>query len=171
MNISPENTTKYIDLIIYNDDPNSIPTILRVNQRLWDYHQYIKEDDEKLSLCLYCYVRDTKKRFPEAEKYIKLDPYWAYCYSKHFIKGKWPEAEEYIKKDPEWAYNYANWVIKGRCLEIEEYIKKDPKWALRYVCDIIKDRWPEAENVLKTNLECWNYYQWLIKFNFPNKTF
>ena len=114
----------YIDLIIYNDDPNSTPKILKVNQKLWDYHQYIREDDEKLPLCLYCYVRDTKKRFPEAEKYIKLDPYWAYLYALNFIKGRWPEAEPYIKLDPYWSYKYAIEVIKGR--------------------------WPEAENVLKT---------------------
>ena len=68
-----------------------------------------------------------------------------YRYAYHVVRGRWPEAEPYIKKDPYWTYFYAKDVIKGRWIKVEPFIKKDPRGAFFYARDVIKGRWPEAE--------------------------
>lgn len=77
------------------------------------------------SASAYQYAKDIiKKRFPEAEEFIKTDAQYAYLYAKDVIKGPWPEAEKYIKQDAGYAYRYARDITKNRWIEAEEYIKK-----------------------------------------------
>ena len=86
-----------------------------------------------IARALYYYaLDDTRKRWLEAEPYIKKDARWAHLYARHIIKGGWPEAEPYIMKDSYSAFCYARDIIKGRWPEAEPYIKKDPDWAHCY---------------------------------------
>ena len=105
-----------------------------IGDRDIDIYKLIKEmNEDGVAITLYRYARYiVRGRWPEAELYIKKDPYWAYFYAKDIIGGKWPEAEPYIKKNPEWAYCYALNVIRGRWIEAESCITRDSYWAHHY---------------------------------------
>jgi hypothetical protein len=81
-------------------------------------------------------------RFPEGEAAIAKDPYWAYQYARHIIKGRWPESEATIATST-WAFPYAWHVIGGRWPEGEAAIAKDPIWAEKYLelCPDAKLEW------------------------------
>lgn len=80
----------------------------------------------------FFYANQFHFRWPEAEKFIINDPWTAYKYAKHVLKGRWPEAENSIKREPYAAYWYAR--------------------------DVIKNRWPEAEEIIKTDATTWWRY-------------
>ena len=88
----------------------------------------------------YFYAERRMVRFPEGEAAIATDPYWAYHYARHVIKGRFPEGEATIAKDPLDAINYAWNVIGGRWPEGEATIAKDPTWAKKYLI-----RFPDAK--------------------------
>jgi hypothetical protein len=99
------------------------------NRELTDPHGAYFYAEEKLRM----------GRFPEGEPAIATDPYWAYMYARHIIKGRWPEAEATIATSP-WGFPYAWHVIGGRWPEGEATIAKDPIWAEKYL-----ELFPEAK--------------------------
>lgn len=60
---------------------------------------------------------------------IKKSPNHAYWYAVYILKRKrWKEAEPYIKKVPYYAFLYAVNVMCSRWKEAESYIKTDEVW-------------------------------------------
>lgn len=126
-------------------------------------HRDISREKEILremdALSAYDYViLRIKKRWPEAEEFIKKDTDVAYWYARDVIKGRWPEAENAIKKNPRHAYFYALRIIKDRWPEAEEIIKMYPEVAFEYAIDVMKKRWPEAEKCIKRDGYYWEIY-------------
>ena len=62
---------------------------------------YLLTDPEKA----YFYAERRMVRFPEGEAVIATDPYWAYHYARHIIKGRFPEGEAAIATSPLDALN------------------------------------------------------------------
>jgi len=123
-----------MDIIIYSEDPKIKPKILKVDGSKWSFPKYININDKDLSKTLF-------------------------IYAQVYVKKRWIEAEEFIKKDPILAYYYALNIIKGRWLEAEEFIIKNPWTACHYAIYIIKDRWPEAEKTIKEDPLIWSIYR------------
>lgn len=94
-----------------------------------------------------------KRRIPELESLILLDPNASYNYAKTIINGRWPAAEPIILEQgsAKILFYYARHVMNSRWKEAEEKILKDSKYILEYTKDVIGGRWPEAEETLISN--------------------
>ena len=103
--------------------------------------------------------RRTGQRDPKLESVIAQDPYRAYLYAHHFIRGRWPEGERVIAQDPGWACEYALNIIGRRWPRAEPAIAQDPWWAYYYARNVINDRWPEAESVIAQDPGSWKSYR------------
>lgn len=87
------------------------------------------------------YILNDRYRWPEAEKYIIMDSFQSYYYSREILKRRWPKAEEVIMQDPWIAYYYAKEVINGRWPEAEYNISKNKILAYNYAINIIKGKY------------------------------
>jgi len=111
----------------------------------------------------YQYARYTDKPFPEGERVLASNEYWAYAYAKDIIKGKWEEGEAVIAKDPHVALEYAKYIIKGRFPKGEDAIAKTPMTAREYAIDVLEDRFPEGEAIMKKYPASWGKYTRILK--------
>ena len=73
----------------------------------------------------YSYAKKTGKRFPEGERAIAIEAYYAYGYAREVLEGRFPEGEAAIASDASYAYYYAMDVLKGRFPEGEAAIASD----------------------------------------------
>lgn len=97
-----------------------------------------------------------KGRWKEAEPIILTDAKASYLYCS-YLNFRWREAEKEIVKDPLLAYLYAQFVIKNRWRNAESSIEKDANAAYMYAKNILKKRWKKAENIIKKDPH-WAYY-------------
>jgi AAA+ superfamily predicted ATPase len=85
-----------------------------------------------------------RRRVPELEHVIMMDPTAACTYASLAIGGRWPDAEPVIATDAKASVDYAN-VLKSRFLQGENAILSDSRCVSDYTRWVIKERWPEAE--------------------------
>ena len=113
------------------------------------------------------------KRYPELEKMIATDPYYAVEYAQNVIKGPWQPAVDSIKKYGKTAENgplaatcYARDVLKKPVPEFESIIATDD-FASLYYAQFIKKPFPAGEAAIAADGYCSLGYADLLGKPFP----
>ena len=77
-----------------------------------------------------CY--NEKKRIPELEGIIVIDPEYSYRYACYIIKGRWEESERSIATDSQYSYLYAFYVLNGP-FHLCHHIIFNSRWSDEYL--------------------------------------
>jgi hypothetical protein len=87
-----------------------------------------------------------KRRSPDLEGIISIDPYYSFLYAKDIIKGPFieggPDLEGIISIDPYYSYVYARDIIKGPFKKGEKVISTDIHHSYHYAVNVIKTAFP-----------------------------
>jgi len=95
-----------------------------------------------------CFIE--KKRIPELEGIISIDPYYSFLYACHIIKGRFEKGERSIANNAEYSYNYARYLIEKE-FPLCHYVIFNSEYRYRYV------------NFLKSiNYDLTEISEWLI---------
>lgn len=114
-------------------------------------NKYLKSIKKNPALAYHYAFGIVRGPWPDGEKAILHDDWYAVEYAKNVLKKRWPEAEPMLarKAASEDGYyravNYAVNVIQGRWPEAEKHGMYNPSFVLAYSEQILNDRWPEAE--------------------------
>lgn len=130
-------------------------------------NKYLKSIKKNPALAYHYALGIVRGPWPEGEKAILRDDWYAVEYAKNILKKRWPAAEPMLarKAGDENSYyravNYAKNVIKGRWPEAEKYGIYNPSFVLAYSEQILNSRWPEAEQ--NFGVGRYGYYKYAIK--------
>jgi hypothetical protein len=104
-------------------------------------------------LVLYAHLV-THERWPEAEKIIIQESFFATQYAQRVIQGRWLELEKVLLiQDHSIGIIYARDVLGARWPELEELclekILDNPMYAFMYMKKVLKEPWGEAIELLE----------------------
>ena len=73
-----------------------------------------------------------KRKIPELEGFISIDPYYSFLYACHIIKGRFERGERSIANNAEYSYNYARYLIEKEFPLCHHFIFNS-KWRDKYI--------------------------------------
>jgi hypothetical protein len=128
--------------------------------------QYLKTIKKMPSLAYAYALGVVRGPWPEGEKAILSEEWYAVAYAKNILKKRWPEAEPKIARTAATdnyyrAVQYAVGVIKGRWPEAEKLGIRNASFVLAYSEQILNKRWLEAEELFSPR--GYGYYKYAIK--------
>jgi hypothetical protein len=89
-----------------------------------------------------------KKRIPQLESVISLDPVLSYHYATEVINGTFELGEKIISDHSHYSYLYARDIIKGPFELGEKIISDHSYYSYLYARDIIKEPFEKCHHII-----------------------
>lgn len=112
---------------------------------LYEFHTnpenllYIDVIQETYPSFFFTRYRKTPTELKKREKYIALEPEYAYKYARFVLEGPFPLGEDAIATSAEYSVRYAETVLFGPFSKGEKAIAESDLWSTMYTSTIKKD--------------------------------